>query len=632
MGLYRLAESSVQRRLAAILAADVVGYSRLMEANEEGTLGALRIHRSEFFDPTIAKHNGRIFKVMGDGFLVEFGSVIDAARCAVEIQHGMLKRNADIPEDRHILFRIGINVGDVIIDNDDVHGDGVNMATRLEGLATPGGIACSAVVRDQIGNRLECDFVDQGEKVVKNIAQPVRVYFIKVKERVRTAGHQNTGETPSTMRSDKPSIAVLPFANMSNDAEQEFFSDEITEDIITDLSKVSGLSVLSRNTVFTLKGRAQNLQQVARQLGVSHVLEGSVRKSGNRVRITAQLIEGSSDSHLWANRYDRELTDIFAVQDEITNAIVEQLQVKLLPGEKVAIEQVATQNVEAYTSYLKGTQLFRIGSKASLLRARQFFAKAVELDPQYAGAYAGMANCASHLRSFHGDDITVSEILAVAAKALQIQPGLAEAHVASAIAYGVDDRRREAESAFEKALQLDPSSYDAHYHFGRYLMAIGAHERASEHFKRAMEIQPSDCKSSFFMSQALSSSGQREEGEKYARIGVRRAEEALKLHPENSRPAQLIAVSYAFLGEKELAREWLARALTIDPDDNLMRYNAACAHALLGEVDRSIDLLEIWIQHVAQDSKLWFQVDPDLVAIHNHPRYAKLVELARMSS
>ena len=339
-------EEQVERRLAAILAADVVGYSRLMEANEELTLGALRQHRREFFDPTVAKHGGRIFKVMGDGFLVEFGSVLNAARCAVEIQRGMVERNAGIPEDRHFKFRMGINLGDLIVDGDDFYGDGVNMAVRLQGLAGPGGIACSAAVRHEVGNKLDLDFADQGDKTVKNISHPVHVYFANWGN-VASRNETRTGEIGT--RTDKPSVAVLPFANMSNDPDQEFFSDGITEDIITDLSNVSGLFVLSRNTVFAYKRRAQNLEHIASELGVAYVVEGSVRKAGNRVRINAELTEGASDGHIWAARYDRDLTDIFAVQDEIAKAIVEQLKVKLLPEEKKKIEHAPTENVEAYT-------------------------------------------------------------------------------------------------------------------------------------------------------------------------------------------------------------------------------------------------------------------------------------------
>lgn len=337
----------VERRLTAILAADVVGYSRLLEANEEETLNALRQHRRELFEPAVTTHDGRIIKVMGDGFLVEFGSVLSAARCAVDIQRGMLERNMGIPADRHFAFRIGLNLGDIVFDADDFHGDGINVAVRLQALAAPGGIACSAAVRHEVGNKLGLDFADQGEKTVKNISRPVHVYFadwgnIASGEGVPLAAN---GHTQAPV--NKPSVAILPFANISDDPAQEFFSDGITEDIITDLSNVSGLFVLSRNTVFTWKGRSENLQRIARELGVAYVVEGSVRKAGNHVRINAELIDAASDGHLWAARYDRDLTDIFEVQDDITKAIVEQLKVKLLPEEKQAIEQAPTESVEA---------------------------------------------------------------------------------------------------------------------------------------------------------------------------------------------------------------------------------------------------------------------------------------------
>ena len=406
-----MAEDNVERRLAAILAADVVGYSRLMEANEERTMAALKHHRREFFDPTMAKHGGRIFKVMGDGFLVEFASVLNAARCAVEVQRGMIGRNEGVPEDRHIKFRIGINIGDLIVDGDDFYGDGVNMAARLEGLAAPGGISCSAAVRSQIGNKLELDFLDQGEKTVKNIAQPVHVYFINMAE-AAPAGAPHADAGLPTAIADKPSVAVLPFSNMSNDPEQEFFSDGITEDIITDLSNVSGLFVLGRNTVFAYKGKSVNLVQIARELGVSYLLEGSVRKAGQKVRINAQLIEGATGGHVWAARYDRDLTDIFEVQDEITQTIVAQLKVKLLPEEIQAITQAPTDNIEAYTWYLRGRELFRRSTKPNLLLARQMFVRAIALDPLYARAYAGMADCDSFLFLTYSENVPIDGILA----------------------------------------------------------------------------------------------------------------------------------------------------------------------------------------------------------------------------
>ncbi|MGE3872406.1 MAG: adenylate/guanylate cyclase domain-containing protein [Parvibaculaceae bacterium] len=608
------------------MAADVVGYSRLMEANEERTLASLRELRRELFDPAVARHRGRIFKTIGDGFLVEFASVIDAARCAMDVQSAMPGRNQGVPEDRHIRFRIGLHVGDMIVDGDDVYGDGVNIAARLEGLATPGGIACSAAVQSHIGNKLAIEFADQGEKLVKNMTHPLHVYFVNAGRNGSAPPECDTARTAPGVRDEKPSIAILPFANMSSDAEQEFFSDGITEDLITDLSKVSGLQVLSRNTVFTLKGKVQNLQQTARQLGVEYLVEVSVRKSGGKVRITAQLIEGSSDRHLWAERFDRDLTDIFAVQDEITKTIIEQLRVKLLPEERASIEDAPTQNVEAYTAFLKGKQIFRIGTRLSLVRARQMYARALELDPSYARAYVGLANCASYLKSFHGADITVEEILATVDKALALDPRLAEAHAAKGIAYAVDDRRNETVAAFGKALALDPSNWEALYHFGRYHFGIGEFESAISLFMRAMEVQPDDYESATFLSQALEALGRSAEAANYAQIGLKRAEQALRQNPENSRSAQLIANIYAFLGEPQHAKGWIKRSFEIDPEDNHVRYNAACVYSLLGEFDKAFDLLDVWVHHAARDSKLWFLNDPDFTAFRHHPRYKDLLK------
>jgi adenylate cyclase len=621
-------EGQVERRLAAILAADVVGYSRLMEANEERTLGALRLHRRDFFDPTVAKHGGRIFKVMGDGFLVEFGSVLNAARCAVEIQRGMPERNAGIPEDRHIKFRIGINLGDIIVDGDDFYGDGVNVAARLEGLARPGGIACSAAVRNQVGNKLPIEFLDQGEKTVKNITQPVHVYFVNLGNASMSGATQGAAGTAAIAGSEKPSVAVLPFSNMSNDPEQEFFSNGITEDLITDLSKVSGLFVLGRSTVFIYKGKAVNLQQIAKELGVAYVVEGSVRKAGNRVRINAQLIDGSTGGHLWADRYDRDLTDIFVIQDEITEAIVEQLKVKLLPEEKKAIEQVPTDNLEAYTRYLRGLQFFHLGTKTSLTLGRRMFAQAVELDSNYARAYAGIAVCDARLYSKHGVMIPAEEILATAGKALTIDPNLAEAHAARGYALQISSRNADAAAAFEQALTLDPNSHEANQLFAEFCVTKGDFEEAAKHYLRALELQTDDYMSPLMLQQVFRSLGRRDEEEQYAWLGLKRAEEALRLHPENSRPAQIGASVLAGLGEKDRAKEWVALALAIDPDDNMVRYNAACTYAQLGETDRSIDLLQACLPQFGSDMKLWFKNDSDLDPIRHHPRYHELLKFA----
>src|SRR6267143_5609841 len=379
----------MERRLTAILAADVVGYSRLMGTDEAGTLAELKQIRRELIDGKIADHQGRIVKLTGDGILAEFPSVVSAVACAVEMQHQIRKRFASVPDDKRIVFRIGVNLGDVIVDGDDIYGDGVNVAVRIESIAEPGGVAISRSVRDHVGNRLDLHFEDRGEQQLKNIDKPTRVYNVLL---------ETPEMTSMTVAEEKrPSIAVLPFTNMSGDPEQEYFSDGITEDIITDLSKVSGLSVIARHSAFSYKGKALKVQQVGRELGVAFVVEGSVRKAGTRVRVTGQLVSCNNGSHIWAERFDRDLTDIFAIQDEITHAIVEQLKVKLLPQEKKSIVQTPTDNIEAYTYYLKGRELFHRGSKSYYKAAREMFVKATELDPSYARAYAGIADCDTFL-------------------------------------------------------------------------------------------------------------------------------------------------------------------------------------------------------------------------------------------
>ncbi|OCJ16365.1 adenylate cyclase [Rhizobium sp. AC44/96] len=617
----------VERRLAAILAADVVGYSRLLEANEEDTLNALRLHRRELFDPAVASHGGHIIKVMGDGFLVEFGSVLSAARCAVEIQRGMLERNVGIPADRHIAFRIGLNLGDIVFDTDDFHGDGINVAVRLQALAAPGGIACSAPVRHEVGNKLGFDFADQGERTVKNISRPVHVYFADWGNESSSDQLHIAVGTHTQASSSKPSVAILPFANISNDAAQEFFSDGITEDIITDLSNVSGLFVLSRNTVFTWKGRTENLQRIARELGVAYVVEGSVRKAGNHVRINAELIEAASDGHVWAARYDRDLTDIFEVQDEIAKAIVDQLKVKLLPEEKRAIEQAPTESVEAYTHYLRGREYYHIASRSNHLMARQSFARAIELDPGYARAYAGVAVCDARLRSQFGLEISVNDILSNTAKALAIDPNLAEAHAARGFALAVAGNRAEAVFAFEQALSLGPSCHEANRYYAEFCVTEGQFEPAARYFQRALEIKPADYGAPIMLVNVFRSLGQLDRAQSYARIAIRKAEQEMRLHPENANVACLGATALAFLGISDRALEWLARALETDPNDINIQYNAACTYALLGEVDRAIDVLEGWMPQVGAEMRLWFMHDSDLDSIRENLRYLKLVEL-----
>jgi len=352
-----MAEERINRKLAAILAADVVGYSRLMAADEAGTLAALKQHRQTVFEPAVTAHQGRIVKLIGDGTIVEFASVVDAVNCALSVQRsGELRDESQ----QKIILRIGINLGDVIIEGDDIYGDGVNIAARLEPVAEPGGICISSIVNESIGNRIDVRFQDSGQINVKNIDRPIRIWRWHpdtVNATVTNGRQSNTvNHQPHT------AIAILPFTNMSGDPEQEYFSDGISEDIITDLSKIADLTVIARNSSFTYKGRSVDVRSIGRELGVQSVLEGSIRRSGNRVRITAQLIDATSGGHLWADRYDRDLTDIFEVQDDVTRRIVEALKVTLSPGEKERLADTKTSNLAAYDYLLRGRE-FMLGKK-----------------------------------------------------------------------------------------------------------------------------------------------------------------------------------------------------------------------------------------------------------------------------
>src|SRR3981081_1141529 len=380
-----------ERRLAAVLAADMVGYSRLMEVDETGTLARLKTRRIELIDPAIAKNRGRIIKTTGDGMLVEFRSVADAVLCAAEIQRRMARRNTDVAPARWIQFRIGINLGDVIVEDNDIFGDGVNVAARLEMIADPGGICVSGAVRDQVGQRLDdVAFEDLGEQSVKNIARPIRVFRVRFDPDPKAAAEDAKDVAPSPV-SKRPSIAVRPLANMSGDPEQEFFADGLTEDIITELSRFRDLLVISRNSTFVHKGKAVKVQEVAREFGVDYVLEGSVRKVGDRIRVTVQLIDAETDRHIWAERYDRKLEDIFAIQDEMTCAIVATLPGRVEAATQDRAKRKPTDNMAAYECVLTARVLHHRSIREDNAEAQRLLDRALALDPNYAHAHAWKA-------------------------------------------------------------------------------------------------------------------------------------------------------------------------------------------------------------------------------------------------
>jgi adenylate cyclase len=545
----RMAENEqTNRRLAAILAADVAGYSRMMAADEAGTLAALKHHRKMIFDPAVTRHRGRLVKLIGDGALVEFASVVDAVNCALAIQRSIKTQASS--DGRGIVLRIGINLGDVIIDGEDIYGDGVNVAARLEPLADPGGICVSGVVNESVGNRVDVSFTDGGEVTVKNVARPIRIWkwhpngdTVSAKPLARPGSREGADPEP-------PSIAVLPFNNMSGDAEQEYFSDGITEDIITDLSKIADLLVIARNSSFAYKGKNPDMRVVGRELGVRSVLEGSIRRAGNRVRITAQLINAANGAHLWAERYDRDLTDIFAVQDDVTRCIVEALKVKLTPAEAVNIADTPTRNFEAHDRFLRGRELLR-GTKWNreiFEQAMALFTRAIELDPNYAEAYAGLAMM--HNMDFQnkwtGATNALDDAARLAAIAIEKGPSVPFAHWITAIIAlwkkDLDRTKRECETtlalspsyapaygtlgfaetysgnpeaalaAIEQALRLDPVLAHHYLHVqGSAYLAAGKYEAAVASFRERIRLMPGTDLSRGLMVSALGHLGEIDE-------------------------------------------------------------------------------------------------------------------------
>jgi adenylate cyclase len=481
----------MERRLAAIMAADVVGYSRLIRSDEDGTLAALKSLRSDLIGPKLAEHHGRVVKLMGDGLLAEFASVVEAVRAATEMQKAMAERNAILPEGKRIEFRIGVNLGDVVIDGEDIHGDGVNVAARLEGLAEPGGVCVSAAVHDQVRDRMELRFEDLGKQQVKNIDRPVRVWRW-IRDKVASDPEVNQMKRPLP---ERPSIVVLPFNNMSRDPDQEYFSDGITEDIITDLSKASGLFVIARNSAFVYKGKTFSVPQVCRELGVKFALEGSIRKAGNRVRVTAQLIDGLTGGHLWAERYDRELTDMFEVQDDITQQIVAALKVTLSEAEKSLIVGGGTNDVNAHDSFLRGRELiYGIKRDREMFdQAVACFRRAIEIDPSYAGAYAGLAF--SYILDYQNRwsdtpeaSLEEAERLAETAIAKGDQDPFAH-YVAAIVAMFKKDYQRWADEA-DTALSLNPNYARALNMRGALHIYTGEPAKAIPLIERAMRLDP----------------------------------------------------------------------------------------------------------------------------------------------
>jgi adenylate cyclase len=483
-----LPKPRVKRRLAAILAADVVGYSHYISVDEIGALTRLAALRSNIIEPAITRYSGRLFKTMGDGYLVEFSSVVQAVNCAIAIQTQNEKTKAAFVDSSNMQLRIGIHVGDVVVEQEDLLGEGVNIAARLEGIAETGGISISRTVYDHVRDRVNVDFVDKGEKVLKNIPRPVQVFAIAG---LNKSASEATEFKPTIEFPDKPSIAVLPFTNMSGDPEQEYFSDGITEDIITELSRFQSLFVIARNSSFTYKGQAVDVKRVGRELGVHYVVEGSVRKAGQRVRITAQLVDTVNGNHNWAERYDRELEDIFAVQDEVAQTIVSVLPGRLDHAAFESAKRKPTENLTAYDYVLRGIEIFKHMTREDCTKASQMFSKAIELDPEYARAHTLLAN--TYVWSVFMEWST-KEVLDKAMEccevALTFDDEDSRAHSAIGFVLFLRKQDEESENHFQRAMMLNPNDPDIAAFRADVLVYLGRWKEALELINTARRLNP----------------------------------------------------------------------------------------------------------------------------------------------
>jgi adenylate cyclase len=555
------------------LAADVAGYGRLVGADEEGTVGRLKALRTQLFDPKLAEHHGRLVKTTGDGLLAEFASVVDAVRCAVDVQRGMAARSADVAPDRRIEFRIGIHVGDIIVEDDDIFGEGVNVAARLESLAAPGGICVSARVQEDVEGRIDVGFVDGGEQQLKNIARPVRVYRVRLDGADAQAPPPPDAKPAGLAVPDMPSIAVLPFQNMSADPEQEFFADGMVEDIITGLSRYRHLFVIARNSTFAYKGRAVDMKQVGRELGVRYLLEGSVRKAGSRIRITAQLIDTATAAHIWADRFEGGLEDMFDLQDQVTAKVVGAIEPEVRRAEAERARRRPTENPDAHLCLMRGVASINKWSKAGADEALRLAYQAIELDPGYSAPYGLAVSCyivrrANRWMTDPAQDR--AETARLAARAVEV--GRDDAITLSLSGFAIASVLGELDAGaalIDRALRLTPNFGMVLAHSGYVRVWLGEPEPAIDHLQRAMRLSPVD--SLMFVMQAAMAMAHFIAGRDDEALAW--SEKSVQRNPFFAAATWPAAAGAANLGRAEDAAKYVARLRQIEPGVTIATIN-----------------------------------------------------------
>jgi adenylate cyclase len=619
-------KAPLTHHLVALWFADIAGYSERTAEDERGALQLIEILQALSQD-TVQRYKGRVVKFMGDAVLAEFPSTKLAVRAAAALSEQYAKESAGTGRAHNL--RIGVHIADVAVGADgDLYGDGVNVAARVQQSAEPGQVVLSQDVWRQLRGRTEFQFESLGDRSLKGVG-PIGLYAVTLKEPA-------IGRQPSSARSDiaQPaekrktgigSIAVLPFADLSPERDQEYFSDGIAEEILNALTKVGGLHVPARTSCFAFRGASVDAREIGRRLGVDTLLEGSIRKAGNRLRISVQLIDARNGYHLWSERFDRELEDIFAIQDEIAHSVLNALGLSLTQREERRLLKPSTTNVQAYEFYLRGRKFFQEWTRQSIESARSMFHRAIELDANFAAAWAGLATAYLHLVGWGGGEFEFERARKASTRALELDPELAEAHVAAGQGFSMEQRHADATAAFERAIELDPTLFDAYYYYARSCFKAGDLEKALRLFRQARCVRPEDYQPSALIALVLTQLGRHDEARRADELALDAVNKSLELNPDDARAYSLGAGPLARLGEIERAKQWGERAMSLAPDDDAILYNIASHLALFGEKEKALDALERAIEAGLAGGD-WIKHDPDWQRLRGHPRFEAILK------
>ena len=608
----------MRRTLVALWFADIAGYSEHAAKDETSALRMVEILQT-LSRETVTRYNGRVVKFLGDAVLAEFPSAELAAFSAAELSRQFEEQSARIGDRGQV--RVGVHLGDVAVAPDgDLYGDAVNAAARIQQAAAPGQVVVSQDIRRQLRSRRECRFHDLGQQSLKGIGS-IELHALNLKK--DSTEFSGTTESSGERKQGLRSLAVLPFTDLSAERDQEYFADGVAEEILNALTRLGELHVPARSSSFAFRGTSVDAREIGRRLGVDALLEGSIRKAGKRVRITVQLIDSRQGYHVWSERFDREIDDIFAIQDEIAQRVIQALGLSLTQREEHSLRRRSTTNVEAYEFYLRGRKLFQKWTRQNIALAREMFERATQIDPRFAGAWAGLATAHVHL---HGCDNEphLDRARQASSRALELDPSSAEAHVAAGQGLSMEQRYSEAAIEFERAIELDPTLFDARYYYGRACFKSGELEKSLRLFEQARSVRPEDYESVYLISVVLTQLGRPNEARDAQKDALERATKYIDLNPDEARPYVLAGGALARLGQRERAKECIERAQSLAPDDDAILYNAGCALAILGEQEAALDALEKAIDAGLAGGD-WVPQDPDWESLRDQPRFKELV-------